>query len=100
VLDEKCFFFLEVKEAKVACRNLSCLTLLLRTFKAVSCHGKSPSKGRYKFKTFSDTFGYSQSVIFDVRETKEEEKKCDGFDGNVILLPRMDQEKFLANRDG
>ena len=33
VLNEKCFFFLELKEAKVACRNLTCLTGLLRIFK-------------------------------------------------------------------
>jgi len=35
------------------------------------------------FKTFSNTFGHS--LIFDVRKTKEEK---DGFDGNVILIPR------------
>jgi len=32
------------------------------------------------------------------RKTKEE--KNNGIDGNVILLPRLDLEKFLANRDG
>jgi len=37
-------------------------------------------------------------VIFDVRKTKE--GKNNGFDGNDILLPRLDIEKFLANRDG
>jgi len=37
-------------------------------------------------------------VIFDVRKTKEE--KNNGFDGNVILLPWLDLENFLANRDG
>jgi len=42
VLDEKCFFFLEVnKDAKVACRNLTCFTLLLRTFKG-KLLGKEP----------------------------------------------------------
>ena len=34
VLNEKCFFFRELKEAKIACRNLTCLTWLLRTFTA------------------------------------------------------------------
>jgi len=33
-----------------------------------------------------------------VRKTKEE--KNYGFKGNVILLPWLDLEKFLANRDG
>jgi len=37
-------------------------------------------------------------VIFDVRKTKE--LKNNGFDGNVILLPGLDLEKFLANGDG
>jgi len=37
-------------------------------------------------------------MIFDVRKTKEE--KNNGFDGNIILLLRLDLEKFLANRDG
>jgi len=31
---------------------------------------------------------------------KIEEKKNNGFGGNVILMPRLDLEKFLANRDG
>ena len=35
-------------------RILTCFTLLLRTFKG-KLLGKSPSKGRYKFKTFSNT---------------------------------------------
>jgi len=65
VLDEKCFFFLEVEVAKVACRNLTCFKLLLRTFKATLLKEEP-----HKFKTFSNTFGYA--VIFDVRKTKAE----------------------------
>jgi len=33
-----------------------------------------------------------------VRKTKEEKNIM--FDGNVILLPWLDLEKFLMNRDG
>jgi len=33
-----------------------------------------------------------------VRKTKEE--KNNGFDGNVILMPQLDLENFLASRDG
>jgi len=33
-----------------------------------------------------------------VRKTKEE--KNNGFVGNVIILPWLDLEKFLMNRDG
>jgi len=30
----------------------------------------------------------------------KKEEQNNGFDGNVILMPRLDIEKFLANRDG
>jgi len=36
-------------------------------------------------------------LIFDVRTKKEE--KNNGFDRNVILMPRLDLENFLASRD-
>jgi len=49
VLNEKCFFFLELKEAKVAC-SLTCFALhYFCGHLKLSCQGKSPSKGRYKF---------------------------------------------------
>ena len=70
-------FFKKLKEEKVSCRNLTCLTWLLRIFKA-NTQGKPPVKGRYKFENFSRTFRHS--VIFDVRKTKEE--KNSGFDRN------------------
>jgi len=50
----------------------------------LSCQGKTPSKGRYKFQRFSNTFGHS--LIFDVRKTKR--MKNNGFDGNDIIIPR------------
>jgi len=52
----------------------------------LTCLGKCPSNGRCNIKTSSETFG--NSVIFDVRKTKEE--KNNGFDGNVILVQWLD----------
>ena len=39
VLNEKCFFSLQLREAKVARRNSTCLTGLLRTYKAKLLRG-------------------------------------------------------------
>jgi len=61
----------------------------------ISCLGKTPRKGRYEFKTFSNTLG--QSLIFDVRKKKEE--KSNGFDRNVIFMPRLYFKSFSASRD-
>ena len=69
VLNEKCFFSLQLREAKNARRNSTCLRGLLRTFNAKLLRG-DPSKGPKKFKTFCNTFGHS--LIFDVRKKKEE----------------------------
>jgi len=44
----------------------------------------TPRKGRYKFETFSNTFGHS--LIFDKRKTKEE--KYNGFDENDNIMLR------------
>jgi len=56
----------------------------------LSCLGKTPRKRRYKFKTFSNTYG--QFSIFDVRKTKE--GKNNEFDRNVVLMPRLDFKIF------
>jgi len=88
-------FFLELKEPKVACRNLPCLYDFCGHLK-LRCLRKTPSKGRYKFKTFINTFG--RFLIFDVRKTKEE--KNNGCDRNVIPMPRLNLKNFLASRDG
>jgi len=37
------------------------------------CQGESPSKGQYKFKTSSETFG--NSVISDVRKKKKKKQR-------------------------
>jgi len=63
-IEWKMLLFLEPKKAKVACKNLTCLTGRLRTFKVKSLR-EDPIKGRHKFQTFSNTFGHS--LIFDVR---------------------------------
>jgi len=60
----------------------------------LSCLGKTPRKGRFKFKTFSNTFG--QFLMLDVRKKKE---KNNGFDRNVIFMPRLYFKSIPASRD-
>ena len=62
-------FFLNLRKRKLHVEILRALHEFCGHLRQ-SCQGKTPSKGRYKFKTFSNTFGLS--LIFDVRETKVE----------------------------
>jgi len=64
-------FFLKLRKRKLHVEILPALHDFCGNLK-LSCQGKSPSKGRYKIKTFSNTFGYS--VILDLRKTLEEKK--------------------------
>jgi len=87
-------FFLNLRKRKLHVEIPPDLYDFCRHLK-LSCKGKTPTKGRYKFKTFSNTFG--QILILDVRTKKEE--KNNGFDRNVIHMPRLDLKKFSARRD-
>jgi len=57
---------------------------------------KDLNKNQFKTEKSFKTFGYS--VKFDMRKKKEE--KINGLYRNVILLPRLDLEKNLAQCDG
>ena len=73
-------FFLNLRKRKLHV-EISPDLYEIRGHLKLSCLGKTPRKGRYKFKTFSNTFG--QFLKFDVRKKKK--KKTMGLTEMLFL---------------